>query len=61
MGYEFILGARIKNEPQLIKKKILKLNLENGQSTTIKKEELKLLSPIRIMKPRRIVTLVTEV
>jgi len=30
-GYEFILGARIKSEPQSIKEKILALNLKNGQ------------------------------
>ena len=43
MGYEFILGARIKNEPHAIRKKILKLNLGNGQSTAIKKDGLKLI------------------
>jgi transposase len=42
-GYEFILGARIKNESHTIKKKILKLNLENGQSAVIKKDDLKLI------------------
>jgi transposase len=42
-GYEFILGARIKNESHAIKKKILKLNLENGQSNAIKKGDLKLI------------------
>ena len=42
-GYEFILGARIKNESQAIKKKILKLNLDNGQSSVIKKGDLKLI------------------
>jgi transposase len=42
-GYEFILGARIKNETHAIKKKILKLNLENGQSAVIKKDDLKLI------------------
>ena len=42
-GYEFILGARIKNESQAIKKKILKLNLDNGQSAVIKKDDLKLI------------------
>ena len=42
-GYEFILGARIKNESHSIKKKILKLNLENGQSIAIKKDDLKLI------------------
>jgi len=38
-GYEFILGARIKNETQLIKDKILKLNLKNGESEIIKKND----------------------
>ena len=42
-GYEFILGARIKNESRSIQKKILKLNLENGQSAVIKKDDLKLI------------------
>ena len=38
-GYEFILGARIKNENQKIKDKILSLNLKNGESKIIKKEQ----------------------
>lgn len=42
-GYEFILGARIKNESDLIKKKILGLNLDNGQSKVIRKGDLKLI------------------
>jgi len=37
-GYEFILGARIKNENQLIKNEILSLKLSNGQSSIIEKE-----------------------
>ena len=37
-GYEFILGARIKNEKQDIKDKILSLNLKNGESQIIEKE-----------------------
>ena len=37
-GYEFILGARIKNENKAIKEKILSLKLANGQSDVIKKE-----------------------
>lgn len=41
-GYEFILGARLKNESHVIRKKILSLNLKNGQSTVIKKDDLKL-------------------
>lgn len=42
-GYEFILGARIKNESAPIKKKILALNLKNGQSAVINKGDLKLI------------------
>lgn len=41
-NYEFILGARIKNESQTIKDKILSLNLKNGESAIIKKGDLKL-------------------
>ncbi len=37
-GYEFILGARIKNESKEFKKKILSQQLENGQSSVIEKE-----------------------
>jgi len=37
-GYEFILGARIKNEKQEVKDNILSLNLKNGESHVIKKE-----------------------
>jgi transposase len=40
--HEFILGARIKNENHTIKRKILSLGLKNGQSATIKKDDLKL-------------------
>ena len=36
-GYEFILGARIKNESRTIKEKILSLNLKNGESQVIEK------------------------
>jgi transposase len=36
-GYQFIVGARIKNETQVIKEQILTLNLENGQTHTILK------------------------
>ena len=36
-GYEFILGARIKNESNQIKRKILSLRLVNGQSDIINK------------------------
>ena len=43
-GYEFILGARIKNEKQEIKDKILSLNLKTGESAIIEKnDELKLI------------------
>ena len=37
-GYEFILGARIKNEKQEIKDKIMSLNLKNGESEIIEKD-----------------------
>lgn len=37
-GYEFILGARIKNENNTIRNKILSLNLGNGQSDIIEKD-----------------------
>jgi len=38
-GYEFILGARIKNENKEIKNIILSLNIKNGESQIIEKEE----------------------
>lgn len=38
-GYEFILGARIKNEPESIKQQILGLKLANNQSTVITKPD----------------------
>lgn len=41
-NYEFILGARIKNENQTIKRKILSMRLQNGQSAVIEKDNLKL-------------------
>lgn len=41
--YEFILGARIKNETKRIKEKILSLELKNGESKVIKKAELSLI------------------
>jgi transposase len=41
-NYEFILGARIKNEQETIKSKILGLELKNGQSAVVKKGELTL-------------------
>jgi transposase len=37
--YEYILGARIKNESQPIKEKILALKLKNGESTVLSKED----------------------
>ncbi len=37
-NYEFILGARIKNEKQNIKNKILNLTLKNGESKIIEKD-----------------------
>lgn len=42
-GYEFIIGARIKNEKDAVKRKILSLNLENGKSEVIAKGDLKLI------------------
>lgn len=42
-GYEFILGARIKNESQSIKNKILSLSLKNGESRIVDKDNLKLI------------------
>jgi transposase len=41
--YEFILGARIKNEKQEVKDKILALSLKNGDSKIIEKGNLKLI------------------
>jgi len=38
-GYEFILGARIKNEKQDLKDKILSLNLKNAESKIIEKQD----------------------
>ena len=40
--YEFILGARIKNESTQIKNKILSIKLKNGESKIIEKGNLKL-------------------
>jgi transposase len=36
--YEYIMGARIKNEKKIIQNKILALSLENGECTEIKKD-----------------------
>jgi transposase len=41
--YEFIIGARIKNEAQAIQDKVLALHLQNGQSACINKGDLKLI------------------
>ena len=41
-GYEFILGARIKSEKRDIQRKILALNLRNGESAMIEKGDLRL-------------------
>ncbi|MDX1285805.1 MAG: IS1634 family transposase [Draconibacterium sp.] len=41
--YEFILGARIKNEKKQIQNQILSLNLKNGESAVIEKDGLKLI------------------
>lgn len=53
--YEFILGARIKNEARLIKEKILALDLNNGESQIINNGDLKLIitySDLRAKKDR---------
>lgn len=42
-GYEFILGARIKNEKRDTQNKILSLNLKNGESEVVNKDGLKLI------------------
>ncbi len=42
-GYEFILGARIKNESKPIKEQIEKLKLKNGESAVIDKDGLRLI------------------
>jgi transposase len=38
-GYQYILGARIKNESKVMKEKILSLKLENGKSVIIEKSD----------------------
>lgn len=38
-GYEYILGAKIKTESEQIKEKILQLDLKNGTTTVIDKDE----------------------
>ena len=42
-GYEFILGARIKNEKRDIQGQILSLHLQNGESAIVKKDNLRLI------------------
>jgi transposase len=42
-GYEYILGAKIKNEPASVQQKILKLSLENGQSSVVERSNQKLI------------------
>jgi len=42
-GYEFILGARIKNEKQNIQREILSLNLESGGSALVNRGDLRLI------------------
>lgn len=42
-GYEFILGARIKNEKRDTQSRILSLNLNNGESAVIEKDNLRLI------------------
>lgn len=37
--YTYILGARLKNEPQAIKEQLLKLSLQSGESAVIQKDE----------------------
>ena len=41
--YEFILGARIKNESKKIKTQIMSLTIKNGESAVIEKDNLKLI------------------
>lgn len=41
--YEFILGARIKNEKKQIQEQILALSLKNGESAVIEKDGVKLI------------------
>jgi transposase len=42
-GYDFIIGARIKNETQFIKEQILQLNMEDGQSEVLPKAGMSLI------------------
>lgn len=54
--YEFILGARIKSESQSVKKKILSLDLKNGESEVIKKGDLKLLVTYSDSRAKKVTT-----
>jgi transposase len=38
-GYKYILGARIKNEKEVVKQQILALNLKSGKTAVVKKED----------------------
>jgi transposase len=42
-NYEFILGARIKNEKRDVQRSILSLDLKNGESAVVKKDNLRLI------------------
>ena len=42
-NYEFILGARIKNEKRNVQYEILSLKLQNGESAVVKKDNLRLI------------------
>ena len=42
-GYEFIIGARIKNESEALRKEILALELGHGQSVLLRRGDLKLI------------------
>jgi transposase len=53
-GYEFILGARIKNESKKLKEKILALDLNNGQSKIIKTADgLKLIISYSVKRAKK--------
>jgi len=41
-GYEFIIGARIKNEQRGVRNEILSLSLKNGESAIVRKGDLRL-------------------
>lgn len=52
-NYEFILGARIKNESKAIQEKILSMNLKSGESKIIKKGDLKLMITYSDIRSRK--------